>query len=137
MSLQTNTNLSLPKPSFPPQPFTFPKAPSHPLSLYLCGYMYVFYRFTCSITLHHMTSSTRSLYYTLGCMQSVASWTVAVPIVIALLILGILAVVIAKLVLMFLVSGEQVCVCVHVCVCARVCVCVCACVCVCTCVCVL
>ena len=70
-------------------------------------------------------------------MQSVASWTVAVPIVIALLILGILAVVIAKLVLMFLVSGEQVCVCVHVCVCARVCVCVCACVCVCTCVCVL
>ena len=82
-----------------------------------------------------MTSRTRSLYYTLGCMQSVAAWTVAVPIVIALLILGILAVVIAKLVLMFLVSGEQVCVCVCVrvcvCVCARMCVCVCVCVCVC------
>ena len=56
-----------------------------------------------------MTSRTRSLYYTLGCMQSMAAWTVAVPIVIALLILGILAVVIAKLVLMFLV-----CVCVYV-----------------------
>ena len=67
-----------------------------------------------------MTSRTRSLYYTLGYMQSVAAWTVAVPIVIALLILGILAVVIAKLVLMFLVSGEQVCVCVHVCVCVCV-----------------
>ena len=66
-----------------------------------------------------MTSRTQSLYYTLGCMQSVAAWTVAVPIVIALLILGILAVVIAKLVLMFWMSGEQVC------VCARVCVCVC------------
>ena len=72
-----------------------------------------------------MTSRTRSLYYTLGYMQSVAAWTVAIPIVIALLIRGILAVVIAKLVLMFLVSGEQVCVCVHVCVCVCVRVCVC------------
>ena len=79
-----------------------------------------------------MTSRTRSLYYTLGWMQSVVAWTVAVPIVIALLILGILAVVIAKLVLMFWVSGEQVCVCarVCVCVCAHTCVCVCVCVCV-------
>ena len=66
-----------------------------------------------------MTSHTCSLYLTIGCTQSVAAWTVAVPIVIALLILGILAVVIAKLVLMFLVSEEQVCVCVCV-----VCVCV-------------